>query len=114
MHAAQVEAYGAGLDEASLNPYMWACKSHYYSASFSFYNYPYAFGSLFSAILYKKAHAEGAEFMQKYDEMLTATTVSTVEEIGALVGLDLTDKAVWLESMESFEPLVAEFERLVP
>ncbi len=51
--------------------------------------------------------------MQKYDEMLTATTVSTVEEIGALVGLDLTDKAVWLESMESFEPLVAEFERLV-
>lgn len=113
MHAAQVEAYGAGLDEASLNPYMWACKSHYYSASFSFYNYPYAFGSLFSAILYKKAQAEGAEFMQKYDEMLTATTVSTVEEIGALVGLDLTDKAVWLESMESFEPLVAEFERLV-
>ena len=113
MHDAQVEAYGAGLDEESLNPYMWACKSHYYSASFSFYNYPYAFGSLFSAILYKKAQAEGAEFMQKYDEMLTATTVSTVEEIGNLVGLDLTDKAVWLESMESFEPLVAEFERLI-
>ena len=114
MHEAQVEAYGDGLDKETLHPYMWACKGHYYSASYSFYNYPYAFGDLFSSALYDKAQSGGAEFMAKYDEMLTATTVSTAEETGALVGLDLTDKQTWLTSMESFEPYVAEFEKLIP
>ncbi|MDD2426530.1 MAG: M3 family oligoendopeptidase [Eubacteriales bacterium] len=114
MHEAQLKAYGDGLDEDSLHPYMWACKGHYYSASRSFYNYPYAFGDLFSVALYDKAQKEGSAFMEKYDEMLTATTVSSAEETGALVGLDLTDKKTWISSMESFEPLVAEFEKLIP
>lgn len=113
MHRAQLEGYGEGLDEDSLHPYMWACKGHYYSGSLSFYNYPYAFGALFSVALYKKALSDGPEFMKKYDEMLTATTVSSSEETGALVGLDLTDKQTWITSMEAFEPYVAEFERLV-
>ena len=51
--------------------------------------------------------------MEKYDQMLTATTVSTSEETGALVGLDLTDKQTWIKSVESFEPYVAEFENLI-
>ena len=113
MHEAQVESYGDGLDAESLHPYMWACKGHYYSAGRSYYNYPYAFGSLFSAALYDKAQKEGSDFMEKYDQMLTATTVSTSEETGALVGLDLTDKQTWIKSVESFEPYVAEFENLI-
>lgn len=113
MHEAQVEAYGDGLDKETLHPYMWACKGHYYSATRSLYNYPYAFGDLFSTALYDKAQKEGPEFMAKYDEMLTATTVSTAEETGAMVGLDLTNKQTWLTGMESFEPYVAEFERLI-
>lgn len=114
MHDSQIKAYGEGLDQETLHPYMWACKGHYYSASRSFYNYPYAFGDLFSVALYDKAQSEGAEFMKKYDEMLTATTVTSAEETGALVGLDLTDKQTWISSLESFEPLVAEFEQLIP
>lgn len=113
MHKAQLAAYGDGLDEASLHPYMWACKPHYYSASLSYYNFPYAFGALFASALYRKATEEGSSFMARYDQMLTATTVSSVEETGRLVGLDLTDKVVWLESMDSFEPFVSTFEALV-
>lgn len=113
MHRAQLSAYGSGLDEASLHPYMWACKPHYYSASLSFYNYPYAFGALFAASLYQKAREEGPAFMARYDDMLTATTVSTVEEVGRQVGLDLTDKETWATAMASFEPFVQAFEDLV-
>ena len=113
MHQAQLEAYGDSLDQASLHPYMWACKPHYYSASLSFYNYPYAFGALFASALYQKAEAQGPSFMAQYDQMLTATTVSTVEEVGRFVGLDLTRKEIWLEGMASFEPFVNAFEELV-
>lgn len=113
MHEAQLEAYGDGLDEDSLHPYMWACKSHYYSASRSYYNFPYAFGALFAALLYEKAQARGPAFMKQYDEMLTATTVSSVEEIGDLLGLDLRTKETWMKSMESFKPFVDEFEKLI-
>ena len=41
---AQKQAYGDGLDEQYLHPYMWINKSHYYSSALSFYNFPYAFG----------------------------------------------------------------------
>ena len=34
----QKKAYGNGLDENCLHPYMWVCKSHYYSADLGFYN----------------------------------------------------------------------------
>ena len=113
MHQAQLEAYGDGLDEQSLHPYMWACKPHYYSASLSFYNFPYAFGALFASALYQRAKEEGAGFMASYDQMLTATTVSSVEEVGRLVGMDLTKKETWVQGMTSFEPFVDRFEQLV-
>lgn len=113
MHRAQLEAYGDGIEEDTLHPYMWACKGHYYSASLSYYNFPYAFGALFAMALYKKAQEEGPTFMEKYDEMLTATTVAKVEEVGQLVGLDFTDKATWLSSLEAFEDYVQAFVYLV-
>ena len=32
MTEAQKKAYGDGLAEETLHPYMWVCKGHYYSA----------------------------------------------------------------------------------
>ncbi len=113
MHRAQTEAYGDGIQEDSLNPYMWACKGHYYSAGLSYYNFPYAFGALFAMSLYQKAQEKGSEFMDQYDDMLTATTVASVEEVGRLVDLDFTDKATWLASLEAFESYVKTFVDLV-
>ena len=67
---AQKEAYGDGLDPDCLHPYMWCCKSHYYSAGLSYYNFPYAFGGLFSRGLYAKYLEEGESFLPKYRELL--------------------------------------------
>ncbi|MBR5859020.1 MAG: peptidase M3, partial [Clostridia bacterium] len=98
---AQKEAYGDGLDPDYLHPYMWCCKSHYYSAGLSYYNFPYAFGGLFSRGLYAKYLEEGEAFLPKYRALLRATTVDTVENVAAIAGIDLTRPEFWRESLKT-------------
>ena len=109
---AQKKAYGEGLDPEYLHPYMWLCKSHYYSSGLSFYNWPYAFGGLFARGLYAKYMAEGPSFVKKYRELLHATPVKSVEDAAMIAGIDLTDKEFWRMSLESYRPKVEEFKRL--
>lgn len=96
---AQRQAYGEGLDENYLHPYMWACKGHYYSSGLSFYNFPYAFGNLFAVGLYNMFLEEGESFVPKYKAMLKATPTCTIEEAGTMMGVDLTDKKFWESSL---------------
>ena len=96
---AQRQAYGEGLDENYLHPYMWACKGHYYSSGLSFYNFPYAFGNLFAVGLYNMFLEEGESFVPKYKAMLKATPTCTIEEAGTMMGVDLTDKKFWESSI---------------
>ena len=96
---AQKEAYGDGLDENYMHPYMWACKSHYYSSGLSFYNFPYAFGNLFALGLYSMFLEEGESFVPKYNAMLNATPTCTIEDAGAMMGIDLTKKDFWKASL---------------
>ncbi len=113
MLEAQKEAYGDGLDPEVLHPYMWACKSHYYSAGLGFYNFPYAFGGLFARGLYEKYKTEGRDFLEKYNYMLKETPVRSVEEAAKLCDIDLTKKEFWLMSLHSYDEAIAEFKRLV-
>ena len=98
---AQKKSYGDGLDHNCLHPYMWCCKSHYYRAGLSYYNFPYAFGGLFSRGLYAKYLEEGDAFLPKYRELLRATTVDTVENVAAIAGIDLTRPDFWRESLKT-------------
>ncbi|MBO5786177.1 MAG: M3 family oligoendopeptidase [Clostridia bacterium] len=106
---AQKEAYGEGLDPDCLHPYMWCCKSHYYSAGLSYYNFPYAFGGLFSRGLYAKYLEEGESFLPKYRELLRATTVGTVESVAAIAGIDLTRPEFWRESLKTITDQIETF-----
>ena len=106
---AQKEAYGDGLDPDCLHPYMWCCKSHYYSAGLSYYNFPYAFGGLFSRGLYAKYLEEGESFLPKYRELLRATTVDTVENVAAIAGIDLTRPEFWRESLKTITDQIEMF-----
>ena len=110
---AQKKAYGDGLDHGVLHPYMWLCKSHYYSGSLSFYNFPYAFGGLFARGLYAKYREEGAAFVPKYKALLHATAVMSAEDAAAIAGIDLTDRAFWESSLASIAKDIDEFLRLV-
>lgn len=106
---AQRQAYGDGLDENVLHPYMWACKGHYYRSGLSFYNFPYAFGNLFAVGLYNMFLEEGESFVPKYKAMLKATPTCTIEEAGAMMGLDLSDKKFWESSLALIAKDIEEF-----
>lgn len=109
MLEAQKKAYGEGLDAECMHPYMWACKSHYYGSDISFYNFPYAFGNLFALGLYETFKNEGEAFVPKYKAMLKATPCCTIEEAGAMVGIDLTSADFWRKSLSMIAESVEEF-----
>ena len=110
---AQKKAYGDGLDETQLHPFMWVCKSHYYHGSLSFYNFPYAFGGLFARGLYAKYKQEGSSFVQTYKEMLRSTPLLDIEECAAIAGVDLTKREFWCEGLRTISDEIDEFCSLV-
>ena len=110
---AQKQAYGEGLDEGCMHPYMWLCKGHYYSGGLSFYNYPYAFGGLFARGIYAKYLEEGKPFVETYKQMLRATGTSTVEDAAKVCGIDLTDVNFWRAGLASISEQIDEFCELV-
>lgn len=110
---AQKQAYGDGLDENQLHPYMWLCKGHYYSGGLSFYNYPYAFGALFARGIYAKYLEEGKPFVETYKQMLRATGTNSVEDAAKVCGIDLTDVNFWRSGLASMAEQIDEFCELV-
>ena len=112
MHEAQLNAYGDGITEETLHPYMWLCKGHYYSSGLSFYNFPYAFGCLFARGLYAKYERDGKAFVPLYKKMLNATCTCGAEETAMIAGIDLTDKAFWESGLQMLADEIDEFIRL--
>lgn len=108
----QRKAYGDGLDPKFLHPYMWVCKSHYYSSGLSFYNFPYAFGNLFAQGLYALYLEQGEAFIANYKEMLRTTAMHSIEEDGKQLGIDLTSKEFWKSSLKMVADEIEEFCKL--
>lgn len=106
---AQKKAYGDGLDHNYLHPYMWCCKSHYYRSSRSFYNFPYAFGGLFSRGLYARYLQDGPSFVPLYKKLLKATGTTSVEGAAQVAGIDLTDINFWRASLQILANEIDEF-----
>ena len=109
MLEAQKAAYGDGLDPEYLHPYMWQCKSHYYSADLHFYNFPYSFGLLFGRGVYALYEKEGEAFVPQYDELLRSTGSHLVADAAAMMGIDVRDQAFWETSLESLAKDIDKF-----
>lgn len=109
MLSAQEQSYGDGLDPALRHPYMWACKSHYYSASLSFYNFPYAFGQLFGTGVYAQYQAEGAAFVPKYKKLLRSCGSDMVTDVAGSVGIDVHSVDFWRASLNVYVKRIDEF-----
>jgi len=99
MMDAQKEAYLNGLDHNVLHPYMWLNKGHYYSAGLNFYNFPYAFGLLFGKGLYAQYLKNPESFLKTYDDLLSLTTKTSVEACAKSMGIDVTKKDFWIDSI---------------
>lgn len=100
MLEAQKKAYGDGLDYDYLHQYMWVNKVHYYYPTRHFYNFPYAFGLLFSKGLYSLYLKDRSTFPQRYKELLAATGKMTIEEVARIMDIDVTDISFWRSSLK--------------
>jgi pepF/M3 family oligoendopeptidase len=98
MTAAQVEAYGDGLDQSTAHPYMWLLKPHYYGSHF--YNWPYTYGLLFGLGLFAEYQLDPERFRAGYDDLLSRAGMGTAEELGHAFGLDVTDESFWTASLD--------------
>ncbi|HWR62343.1 MAG TPA: M3 family oligoendopeptidase [Clostridia bacterium] len=109
MLEAQKEAYGNGLDHELLHPYMWLCKPHYYSADYNFYNFPYAFGLLFSKGLYAEYLKRGKEFVADYDRMLSVTGKLNIADVAKVMNIDIRKADFWRSSIELIKKDIEKF-----
>ena len=96
---AQKRTYGDGLDQEILNRFAWTWKPHYYSTQLSFYNYPYAFGSLFAKGLYSVYRERGEAFVEDYKALLANTGEAQAADLAARFGIDIRSKAFWAASL---------------
>ena len=106
---AQVETYGDGLDQAHLHAYMWAWKPHYYRSDFAFYNYPYAFGLLFSTGLYSLYEQLGQEFVSQFQDLLANTGMASPAELAERFGMDIRSEEFWQQSLDVIRRRIARY-----
>jgi pepF/M3 family oligoendopeptidase len=99
MTRAQKATYGDALDPATLHPYMWAWKPHYYRAELQFYNFPYAFGLLFGLGLYAVYQQRGPAFVTDYENLLASTGEETPANLAARFGIDIRSRDFWANSL---------------
>ena len=92
MIQAQENSYGDAVVDK--HERMWEAKGHYYSSSFSFYNYPYAFGQLFALGLFASKDSV-SDFPKHYKEVLSMTGRFEAKEVAAAAGCDIEDKEFW-------------------
>lgn len=110
---AQKKAYGEGLDHEYLHPYMWVNKSHYYSAGRNFYNFPYAFGLLFSKGLYAQYLTEGDKFIEKYNRILRETGKNSIEDVAMIADIDVTNPEFFRGSLNLIKEEIEELIELL-
>ncbi len=107
----QRATYGDGLDEATLHPYMWAMKPHYYGSSF--YNYPYTFGLLFGLGLYAQYLKDPESFKASYDDLLSSTGLYDAATLAARFGFEIRSEEFWTKSLNQIMVRIDEFVSLV-
>lgn len=100
MLRAQDASYGDGLDRSVRHPYMWACKSHYYSSGYNFYNFPYAFGLLFGKGVFAQYLRKGDAFVDDYCRLLRSCGSGTIADVAASVGIDVRSVDFWRSSLD--------------
>ena len=109
MLRAQDATYGDGLDPAIRHPYMWACKSHYYSSGFNFYNFPYAFGELFGKGVFAQYLEKGSDFVPQYNQLLRSCGSGSIADVAASVGIDVRSVDFWRSSLEVIKQEIDRF-----
>jgi oligoendopeptidase F len=107
MKNAQKEGFGNALDDDLAH--FWAYKMHFFFTETPFYNWPYAFGYLFSLGLYTKLQ-DKSDFEQRVIELLKDSGSMSMEDLAKKhLDTDLTKKDFWQDACQVLEKDIAEF-----
>jgi oligoendopeptidase F len=74
------------------------------------YVYAYAYGQLLALSVYRRYLDEGAAFVPRYLDMLSAGGSMLPEDLGRIVGIDLTDPGFWSAGIDLVEDQLREAE----
>ena len=77
-----------------------------------FYCYAYAFGELLVLALVQKHRQEGAAFVPKYLDLLSAGGSDVAAGVAGRLGVDMTDPGFWELGLRLLGDMVSEAERL--
>jgi oligoendopeptidase F len=88
----------------------WSYVPHF--ASVPGYVYAYAYGYLFSLAIYRRYEQEGDAIVEPYLELLRKGGSEAPERLAEIVGLDLSDPAIWASGIEALDELLGEAEAL--
>ncbi len=111
--AGRDKIYGDSVEWFEEMDWEWTMKQHYYIPNFRFYNYPYVYAQLFVYALYQTYKKEGKEFVPKFKKLLAAGGSLSPEELGMIVGLDITKKDFWELGIKQYEDFVNQLENLM-
>jgi oligoendopeptidase F len=91
----------------------WTMKPHYFMANYRFYNYPYVYAQMFVYALYTEYLQEGKEFVPKLVKALSAGGSNSPQEIGEIVGLNVSMPDFWGSGLAVFERFIGDLEKIV-
>ena len=106
---AQTALFGDSVSIEGYTPW-WSYIPHFTGSPG--YVYAYAYGYLFSLAIYRRYVQEGDAMVEPYLELLRAGGSRSPEELARLVGLDLTDPAIWASGIDALAEELDEAERL--
>jgi len=87
----------------------WLTIPHIFASPF--YCYAYSFGNLLVLALYRMYKEQGASFVPKYLDLLTAGGSQSPKDILSKVGVDMTSEAFWQSGFDAIRDMVVQLER---
>ncbi|MFX1573748.1 MAG: M3 family oligoendopeptidase [Promethearchaeota archaeon] len=111
--AGRNQIYGDSVEWFDEMDWEWTMKPHYFIPNFRFYNYPYVYAQLFVYALYQTFKKEGKEFVPKFKKLLRAGGSLAPEELGDIVGLNITKQDFWELGLKQYEDFVNQLEGLM-
>lgn len=104
----QEEMLGDSVELTDGYAMWWSYVPHFISTPG--YVYAYAYGQLLALSIYKRYVDEGESFVPSYLELLRAGGSRSPEELGAMVGIDLSDPGFWDSGLDLVEAQLTEAE----
>ena len=97
----QADLLGDSVDVGDDYGIWWSYIWHFVDAPG--YVYAYAYGHLLALSVYRRYEEEGEGFVESYLDLLRAGGSRPPEELGAIVGVDLSDPGFWTSGLELIE-----------